>query len=84
MAMRSRLGRSRRESRRALLRWLCKEREVQGCFKGEIDVGIELDVDIDRSFGCFKGGFKVGSGTVSCYRSSHGTDVDNSEIANPA
>ena len=31
----------------------------------------------------FKPGFKVTSGTASWYRSSSGTDFDNSEIASP-
>ena len=31
----------------------------------------------------FKGGFKVSSGTLGWYRSSYGTDFDDSEIAGP-
>ena len=34
-------------------------------------------------FWLFKGCFKVSSGTVQWYGSSHGTDFDNSEIAGP-
>ena len=30
-----------------------------------------------------KGGFRVSLGTVKWYRSSSGTDVDNSEITSP-
>ena len=33
--------------------------------------------------GCLKGTFKVTSGTAEWYRSSCGTDFDNSEIASP-
>ena len=45
---------------------------------------IDIDVDLDSYFGCFNGAFKVRSGTVKWYRSSYGTDFDNSEIALPA
>ena len=34
-------------------------------------------------FWLFEAGFKVSSGTVKWYRSSYGTDFENSEIASP-
>ena len=34
-------------------------------------------------FWLFKGGFKVTSGTLECYRSNSGTHFDNSEIGSP-
>ena len=37
-----------------------------------------VDVDVDRYFGCFRGASKVSSGTVQYYRSSYGSDFDNS------
>ena len=42
---------------------------------------VEVDVDIDRYFGCLKRGFKGSLGTVEWYRSSRATDFDNFEIA---
>ena len=43
---------------------------------------VEVDVDIDRYFGCFKG--PQSQLRYFCwYRSSHGTDFDISEIAGP-
>ena len=49
---------------------------LKGSFKVDIGTDVEVDVDIDRYFACLKGVSKS-------YRSSCGTDFDNSEIAGP-
>ena len=41
------------------------------------------EVDVDRHFGVQRRVFKVSLGTVKWYRSSYGTDYDNSEVAGP-
>ena len=51
----------------------------------DVDVDAEegVDVEVNSYFGSLKGAFKVSSGPVQWYRSSYGTDFENSEIASP-
>ena len=46
-----------------------------------MDMDVEVDVDVNRHLGCLKRGFKASSGIVQWYRSTYGSDFENSEIA---
>ena len=64
--------------------WLFKRAIDRALLKGRcINIDVEVDVDIEV-YWLFKRGFKVSSGTVGqWYRSSYGTNFDNSETASP-
>ena len=55
-------------------------RKPEAVFRGDL---YRLHRNRVCCFGCLKGGFKVSSGTVEGYRSSCGTEFDNSESASP-
>ena len=59
-------------------------RDLKGSCKGDIDTDIDIDVEVDLESWLLKRGFKVSSGIVEWYSTSHGIDIENSERASPA
>ena len=65
---------------------LASLKDLKGSFQGDIGIDVEVEADVYiRIYACWliKRAFKVSSGTVEWYRSSSGTDFDNSEKASP-
>ena len=76
------LGESRRTTQTAPC-WAVY-RDLKGSVKANMDIDTDVDVDFDRYLSCLNGVSKSVQVLLNGnYRSSHGTDCNNSQIASP-